>query len=212
MALLLIKARSKVVQTLLTEGSSASVAPVVYFYCKRVAAEPQRADPNEVLRALLKQICRYNKNVKEKAVREYEKRKEEAEIHGSKPAKLTGPECTELMTVFTKTSPATIIIDALDECERSRRNELLKALLDLQKSAKQLKVFISSRDEDNIVPKLEGVPNIYIRASDNEVDIARFVEQRVHMLIYDGELPSEVMSDRLKTWLITTLVNGAQGM
>ena len=31
-------------------------APIAYFYCVRNAAEPERADPDEIMRSILKQL------------------------------------------------------------------------------------------------------------------------------------------------------------
>lgn len=33
-----------------------STAPIAYFYCARNISEPQRADPDEIMRSILKQL------------------------------------------------------------------------------------------------------------------------------------------------------------
>jgi hypothetical protein len=177
-----------------------------------VTAEPERGNPDEILRALLKQVFYCDKRVQEATMREYQVRVKEAELHYSEPRKLTSVECTELIAIRTKESPTIIVIDALDECDKYRRKDLLSALFTLHKSAKRLKVFISSRDEDNILPKLQGVPNIYINASDNEEDISCFVNEQVGMLIDNGELLYPKVSNEFKDWVINTLNIGARGM
>ena len=64
-------------------------------------------------------------------------------------------DCTRLILELTKHNSATIVVDALDNCEESTRHELLEALDSvISKSTKTVKVFVSSRDDIDIVSTL----------------------------------------------------------
>ena len=193
-----------------------AAAPVAYFYCIRSTSEPERADPDEIMRSLLKQLsCSGTKlPVREPLASRYKELKEKAEDDGSQePPKLNLEECVELILGLLDHNPATIVIDALDECDPLRRHELLLALKDIiQKSANIVKVFVSSRDDNDIVCQLEDTPNVYIRASDNKEDITRFINNEVdwsikNKLMLSGKVPKE-----LKNRIVDTLTEGAQGM
>src|SRR5436190_8121001 len=114
-----------------------SAAPLAYFYCIRNAAEPQRAEPEEILRSILKQLScsELELPVREPVVQEYLKRTREADRDGSGIKKLNVEETTKLIISILGDTPATIIIDALDECQRERRHELLAALNDIVENA-----------------------------------------------------------------------------
>ena len=142
--------RSTVVNLML-DADSASTA---FFYCARSTAEPARAKPVEILCALLKQLCSSTSDqpVKNPVARVYEARKKKAEEDCSAIKRLTVEECTSLIIELTKDHPATIILDALDECEEITRHELLEALDSIiSNSANVVKVFVSSRDDIDIV-------------------------------------------------------------
>ena len=143
----------------------------------------------------------------------YKKRKEEADEDGCEPEKLTVKECVELILALLESNPATIIVDALDECDPARRHELLKALDEIiQKSANLVKVFVSSRDDNDIFCRLTNSPNVFICASDNSKDIDRYVRSEVTQSIEEKRLLSGNVSEELKCLVITTLIKGAQGM
>ena len=48
--------RSSVIKHLHDENSSAATAPVVYFYCSCNPVELERANPDEILRSILKKL------------------------------------------------------------------------------------------------------------------------------------------------------------
>ena len=188
---------------------------MAYFYCARNEAEKQRAEPEEILRCILKQLScsKPELPIREPVARMYQQRKEDADQDGSEPIKLSVEDSSELIIALLNYNPATIIIDALDECQPNRRYELMNALNDIIKeSANLVKVFVSSRDDIDIVLKLAGVPNIFINASDNHKDIDGFVHHEVDRAITDGRLLHGRVSDELKSHIINTLIDGANGM
>ena len=143
----------------------------------------------------------------------YRQRKEDAEQDGSEPVKLSIEDSTELIIALLDDNPATIIIDALDECQPNTRHELIKSLNDIvNKSANLVKVFVSSRDDIDLVLELADVPNIFISASDNRKDIEEFVHHEVENAIKRRRLLRGQVSDELKNRIIGTLIDGANGM
>lgn len=198
------------------KSANKAAAPIAYFYCIRSTSEPERADPDEIMRSLLKQLsCSGTKlPVRDPLASRYKELKEKAEDNGSQePPKLNLEECVELILGLLDHNPATIVIDALDECDPLRRHELLLALKDIiQKSANIIKVFVSSRDDNDIVCQLEDTPNVYIRASDNREDITRFINNEVDWSIRNKLMLSGKVSKELKNRIVDTLTEGAQGM
>jgi hypothetical protein len=188
---------------------------VAYFYCLRSAAEAHRAEPEEILRSILKQLScsEIELPIREPVVREYKKKRREAALDGSEPEKLNIAETVELIISIIDDNPATIIIDALDECQPDRRHDLLTALDNIiTNSANLVKVFVSSRDDIDIVLRLEKSPNISISSSDNGGDIERFIRHEVQRSITEGRLLNGRVSEELKSRIIMTLVDGAAGM
>lgn len=212
----LTKRRATVVQQLLTEISTCeNAAPIVYFYCQRNTAEPQRSEPTEVLRAVLKQIvcCKARWQTDSTTAKEYRQRKVEADEDGSEIERLNITETTQNIIDAVEEMPVTIFIDALDECRSDQRHQLLRALeVLLEKSAHLVKVFVSSRDDVDIVLKLQKHPNVYINVSDNKHDINRFIETEIQKAQSDGRLLKGVVSSELKTLVTENLATKAGGM
>ena len=152
---------------MLDTDSDSRTSSTAFFYCARSTAEPERAKPAEIMGALLRQLASSKPDlpVKEPVAKEYEARRKKAREDCSALKKLTVQDCTRLIIDLTKNHPATIIVDALDECEESTRHELLEALDDIiSNSAEIVKVFVCSRDDIDIVSnsillvsKIEGM-------------------------------------------------------
>jgi hypothetical protein len=195
--------------------SNAASAPVAYFYCTRNSAESERAKPDEILRSILKQLSctTLHQPIREPVARTYKQRKEEADNDGREPTKLMLKECVQLILALLETIRATIIIDALDECDPARRHELLSALDRIREESTSLvKVFVSSRDDQDIVCQLNHLPDVFIHASDNCEDIKNFVRFRVNQSIKNKTLLRGNVTEELKSRIISSLIEGAQGM
>jgi hypothetical protein len=191
-----------VIETLSSESSTTTAsAPIAYFYCVRNPSEPERADPDEIMRCILKQLScsKSDLPVKAPVSKRYKQLKEEADGDGhEEPPKLTVTESVELILALLERNPATIIIDALDECDPVRRHELLGAFdTIIRDSANVVKIFVSSRDDHDILCRLENSPDICIRASDNGEDIGHFVRSQVDQSIVDKRLLSGKVSTEL---------------
>ena len=176
-------------------------------------AEPERANPDEILRSILEQLScsKSSLPIREPVVQAYKEKKEEA--RGGNPEKLMRDETVEVILALLESNPATIIIDALDECDSARRQDLL---LDIQRiireSASLVKFFVSSRDDHDIVCRLADSPNLYINLKDNSKDIERFVHSEVTKAIDYGKLICGNVSNDLKDRIIETLISKAEGM
>lgn len=106
-----------------------------------------------------------------------------------------------------------ICIDALDECNKTTRDKLLHALEQILRSSTSLvKIFVTSRDDDDIVLHLDGSPNVYIKPDDNSGDIGCFVTAEVERCISEKKILRGGVSTELKERIIGTIISGAYGM
>ena len=190
-----------------------SPAPIAYFYCARNSTEPERADPEELLRCILEQLSTSDEDqpVREPVVKAYLSRKKEA--RGRKPERLGLLETVQTILELLDVNPAIIVIDGLDECDPMKRQALLNGLRTIIRKSKNLvKVLISSRDDHDLVYRLSKTPNLYIHATDNMEDIRKFVVSRVGEAITDGRLLCGKVSSELRGTIIDILIQKAEGM
>ena len=184
----------------------------IYFYCQRNSAEPERSDPEAILRSLVRQMsCLRPGDALLQPVREsYDARKKEGFAAGS----LDSHECTALILKMTKDRLlTTIVIDALDECDPEKRDVLLEALSSIVTDSTGLvKLFISSRDDRDIVLHLGEFPNLKIQASHNQSDITRYVNSEVSKVIHSRKWLSGKVDERLEREIKLALIEKAQGM
>jgi hypothetical protein len=121
--------------------------PPAFFYCSRSTAEPTRSDPVAILASIARQLSNLQPDLPllKPTVELYEKK--EAEAFASGPLRME--ESRSLIIQLAEHYPMIIIIiDALDECDPSKRADLLEALEQiLQNSSNLVKIFISSRDD-----------------------------------------------------------------
>jgi hypothetical protein len=183
---------------------------VVYFYCKR--DEPDRQDPTKIMQSLVRQLsvqlpgCGVPKPV----MNEYEEREKDA----FSSRHLSFQECQKLIVSLLDIYPqTTIVIDALDEIDRESRKPFLESLNVIAQASKNLvKIFVSSRDDDDIVLEFEAIPYVYIDAADNAGDIERFIHREISSSIDRRILLRGKVNDQLKRQIISSLVEKADGM
>ena len=184
----------------------------IYFYCQRNHTEPERSDPEAILRSLVRQMsCLRPGGALLHPVRKlYEVRKKEGFAAGS----LDSQECTALVLEMTKDRlMTTIVIDALDECHPEKRHVLLEALSSIVADSTGLvKLFISSRDDRDIVLHLGECPNLKIQASHNQSDITRYVNSEVSKVIRSRKWRSGKVDKTLEQEIKLALIEKAQGM
>lgn len=192
----------------------------IYFYCSRNPAEPRRSDPASILASLARQLSTTEPQGSEQLGPLLEEtaslyQKKEAEAFASKCPNFR--ESTDLIRKLLehfKDATMTIVLDALDECNQASRRQLLVWLGDLlEASPCLLKVFVSSRDDHDIVLKLDSYPNLELSSDRNAADIRLFVEQETHRLVNDGSLLyGSTKKDELRDKIICELTSRAHGM
>ena len=149
--------------------------------------------------------------IRQPTLRAFLRRKRESQGRPLEP--LTLNECTELVLELLEDKPAYIIIDALDECDPVRRQDLLIALERISReSIFYVKIFISSRDDTDIAKRLATSSELYIRVEDNSKDIEDFTKIQVEKAISEGRILNGDVSLTVKNQIIATLNARAGGM
>ncbi|MCJ1388180.1 hypothetical protein MMC18_001025 [Xylographa bjoerkii] len=122
-------------------------------------------------------------------------------------------ECIDALTSIARDLEYLyVVIDALDECSGDERQGILDALEQLtNNNVCYIKVFVSSRDDPDLVHRLKRGPNILINANDNSEDIYHYVTLKVDHAIHDGRLCGEVSAE-LRAHIIERLCQKANGM
>lgn len=176
-------------------------------------AEPARADPNHILRSILMQLSSSDMDtpIREPVVLAYHERVQEA--RGGQPEVLTLNECTDIILQLLEDNPTIIVVDALDECDAVLRQDLILSFRRIiEESPSVLKLFLSSRDDRDIVTKMKTASEVYIEATDNRTDIQNFVVYQVKKAIEEERILNGMVSERLKGEIIRTLISKASGM
>jgi hypothetical protein len=98
--------------------------------------------------------------------------------------------------------PLFLLIDGLDECDRASRSILLQSLRILTQKISRLKVFLSSRPQEEILSQVDGMAKIYLPcdAKRDGIIVEKSVERRLSYLSKD-----------VKTLVIERLSRLAQG-
>ena len=188
--------------------------PPVYFYCSRNAAEPQRSDPSAILSSIVRQLSCAKPGglpLLPPIIEMYEKKGQGFDSQG-----LHIDKARELITALAEYYPVTtIIIDALDECDPEEREMLLDAIESLlqDSSLGLLKVFLSSRDDQDIACQLRNYPNLELVSSRNSTDIEAFVREETDRLIKKRRLlRNSHAKEELKVLITNEVSRSADGM
>lgn len=177
-----------------------------YFYCERGSTDLR--EPISVLRSFVRQLsivpC-YPNSMQKKVIELYrESRKQGAKLS----MKVCKDQLFESVNLYAGT---TLILDGLDECNPEERWKLIEILAELITHAKNpVKLFISSRREQDIAKQLPSDAIIEVDASDNRKDIRKFVEQRIEEIEKTGKWIS--ISQDLKNKIKDTLCAKSDGM
>ena len=127
--------------------------------------------------------------------------------------KLSLKETESLVLQVLADNPATLIIDAMDECDPRTRHFLFEFLDTAVKvSSNVVKVFLTSRNESDIVCRLRTTPNIYIDMQKNEIDIRRFIDVGIKQAVMQKRLLNGQVSEALQSKISSTLDSRARGM
>jgi hypothetical protein len=184
-----------------------------FFYCSRNTAEPTRSDPKVILASLARQLSNIEPEqpLLQPAIQIYKKKEAQGFASGS----LKIEESRDLIVQLTEYSPlTTIIIDALDECNPEKRADLLEALEVILSDSKNIvKIFISSRNDQDIVFHLKHHPNLEISSDKNSNDIKYFVNTETKRLIQKGKLLKYSTSRKeMEKLIVRQVIKGASGM
>ncbi|KAG4442329.1 hypothetical protein IFR05_002180 [Cadophora sp. M221] len=158
------------------------------FYCSQNTAEPLRADLASILASIARQLASLNPSsaLMPPVVELYE----EAEAQGSASGTLDIDESKELILALINAYPVTtIIIDALDECCANERGVILDFIKTvIEESSSLVRIFVSSREDGDMVFHLDRFPNMRISSGKNQVDIEAFVVSETSRLVGSGYL------------------------
>lgn len=179
---------------------------LAYFYCDR--NQDSRRDLENILCTLVKQLSTSPNvdGIHNSLVQLYFQKRRS----GFSSNKLTIEESESLLFELIQAYPeTTVVLDALDECDRNVRGQLIEIFNRLVSKSKRLKVFISSRRDTDIKHQLERKANVGIEATDNKDDISKFVEDSINKDQLRRRLP---IPDELRADIIQTLLEKSEGM
>lgn len=206
---LTINPSSLVIDDFLHQLQTVSDEGFGYFYCDRHEAD--RQDPDAIFRAILKQLSHVKTGcIHPHVLEHYRASKREGFPSGELAIGESTDLIIKLLHVYSK---STIVIDALDECDINRREDLLESLQKILTLAPNLvKIFVSSRDDKDITRQYSALPNLYIQAKDNVHDINAYVDYKIDESIRKRKLLNGKLSPELKELIVRTIQNGANGM
>ena len=167
---------------------------VFYFFCKNTDADKNTS--TAIGRSLLYQL--YSSIKDQQAMRSLSN---DLGLALDKSGQQRAVNFTALWKLFSahivNSTPATIILDALDECHDP--NQLIEALKELS-DLSSIKVIVTSRKELNLHNELNSVSYIEISPEDIDADIAAFVEAKVEA---SSQLSHPLVRDLITTKLST---------
>lgn len=193
---------SSIVDTL-RSNDTLQEASIVYYYCDY--ADQRTLQAETILGTILKQFF-VNGHIPEELEKKFPR------DYGKNAHTLDVNDLIDLIYMAIKrTSLTFVIIDGLDECEKTPRKAILSLLNRLQGiDSSIIKIFISCRQEDQMLRSLQGIPMIQMTSSALEGDIRLFVAESVNSRITSGEL--RLRDPNLAKEITDELVNKAHGM
>jgi hypothetical protein len=180
---------------------------LAYFYCDR--NESIRQDPELILNSFARQlsVSQNGDAIQRSLVQLYYQKRKTGFASGKLKMEETRDILLQLVRIYAQT---TLVLDALDECDKETRTQLVDILDTLvTQSPKPVKIFISSRPDRDIKHRFECGPNVHIKATDNRVDIAKFVDDK---LKNSPDHWRNSISPDLKREIRETIVNKSEGM
>jgi hypothetical protein len=169
------------------------------YYDYQAAGEQNR---NHVVRAMLKQLCRTRQFAPEHLL---EAKRKALPVGSVEDLKAVAGTYRELY----------VVLDALDECTRENRAEIIGTFREILQFLPVVKVFVTSRPEPDISEFMEnaGTPTLQVNASSMAPDIKKFVMDEVRDLrLGRNGVCLYVKSDDLAEEVVRTLTDMADGM
>lgn len=177
-----------------------------YFYCDR--DHPNHQNATSILSSLVRQLAIGPKKLIQRSIVDiYNEKRRIAFASGGLKLEECQGALTSLVTVY---SQATLVVDALDECDNATRSTVIDVLYRLvRESPNPIKVFASSRPKRGIAYRFKDVLALNIKATDNLEDIKMHVKYALSNSSLDWQ--HEIGSD-LRKKICETLVEQSEGM
>ncbi|KAJ5113305.1 hypothetical protein N7456_001839 [Penicillium angulare] len=182
---------SKVIDRLKMTLKNQNHEGFAFFYCNR--SEEIRRQPLSVLQSFLRQLASTSSNwgaIQKSVI--------EADINNRRNGEQFDEiKCRDLLLKSFNLYPrTTLVLDALDECDSTSREKLLKFLNSISSEAiKPVKIFISSRPDEDIRRQFRAGPNIGVQAGDTQDDIKRFIEKKLSELVDSNDAIYQCQED-----------------
>ncbi|KAI1739627.1 ankyrin repeat-containing domain protein [Xylaria scruposa] len=207
------------------------IARFAYFYCADCKFEPERSQPPEILRSILKQLAidQSRRHLVPDFIRsEFDRRVTQSNVDGLEVQTLSIQDSVKFIQNVTAQYPITIVIDALDEIEEFNRPSLVEALKQIiADSLNIVKVFLTTRSDGHIFAllsdDLEGstksptlgnnsVQKIRVSREDTQADMEAYVKLQLSIMKSGRHLLKGKMSSELSQVLVKKLLDGAGEM
>jgi ATP/maltotriose-dependent transcriptional regulator MalT len=127
-------------------------------------------------------------------------------------------ECRDLTIELTEAySRTTIAIDALDECGREDRADLVEVLeYIIDNSPSLVKVFVTSREEGDLRLSIQAHSGVQVTWVENGADIEKFVNFETDRLVAKKQLLASIRTkatkEDLKALIKEDTISKANGM
>lgn len=205
--------RSMVIEDALKAFRAGQSPPPAFFYSSRNTAEPGRSSPDTIVASIARQLSCLGPGLPllPPMAEAYKKRETEGFASGALRIDESRALIIQLIEHYQLT---TIVIDALDECDRESRWDLLETLETiLQEFSSLVKIFVSSRDDQDIVFHLREYPNLELSSDRNKDDIESFVQAEIKTLIRRRKLLRLSMNkEELSVIIAERVIRDANGM
>lgn len=144
---------------------------VAYVYCNYKAQEEQ--DESSMLAAILKQLV----SGRPSAIEHIERLHEKHADRGTKPS--AGEITNALRNVLSHFPYVYVVIDALDECKKGNRHQLLAKLKELQ-AGRDVRLLVTARFIPDIEDAFRAALMLEVQAS--KEDVKRFIAGQIYRL------------------------------
>lgn len=183
---------------------------LAYFYCKQ--GEFRLSDPESILRSIARQLSfkPMGPDLQQPTIVAHANNTTNNKFDDG----LGIEQCVSLIVQLVNLNlQTTIVIDGLDECNNDTRHDLFRALRTiLNTSSALVKIFLSSRNDDDIGLEFKDEPNITIDLQDNAADIELYVRAEVERCITERLLLKGNIDNAMKDLVISSLIERADGM
>ncbi|KAE8375243.1 hypothetical protein BDV26DRAFT_268341 [Aspergillus bertholletiae] len=198
--------KTKLVSRVIDELLQIQGQRLAYFYCNR--SEELRRKPKEILRSFVKQLSiAEDQTVTHTSLLQIYNDKRR---RGFLSKGLSLEESEALLAQLISTYPKTIlIVDALDEIEEVSRQRLISYFSRLVEQIQSLKIFVSSRRNEDIASRLKTKASVGINATNSQDDIVKFVSKEIEENEKNRTSP---ISAELKSDIVRVLLDKSRGM